>query len=86
MTDTMCAVVLDAPGPASALAIRNLQIPTPAPGWVLIHVKAFGPGCSELHTRPGLAQGVTFPRVLGTDGVGGGRPTPPRAQRAAAMS
>jgi NADPH2:quinone reductase len=36
MTGTMRAVVLDAPGPPSALTIGELPIPTPAPGWVLI--------------------------------------------------
>ena len=70
MTDTMRAVVLDAPGPASALTIRALPIPTAAPGWVLIRVKAFGLNRSELHTRLGLAQGVTCPRVLGIEAVG----------------
>ncbi len=70
MTDTMRAVVLDAPGPASRLTIRALPIPTPAPGWVLIRVKAFGLNRSELHTRLGLAQGVTFPRVLGIEAAG----------------
>jgi NADPH:quinone reductase-like Zn-dependent oxidoreductase len=70
MTSTMRAVVLDAPGPASALAIRDLPIPTPEPGWVLIRVKAFGLNRSELHTRLGLAQGVTFPRVLGIEAAG----------------
>jgi NADPH:quinone reductase-like Zn-dependent oxidoreductase len=70
MTDTMRAVVLDAPGPASALTIRDLPIPAPAPGWVLIQVRAFGLNRSELHTRLGLAQGVTFPRVPGIEAVG----------------
>ena len=70
MTDTMRAVVLDAPGPAEALQIRELPIPEPAPGWVLIRVKAFGLNRSELHTRLGLAQGVTFPRVLGIEATG----------------
>ena len=36
----------------------------------LIRVKAFGLNRSELHTCLGLAQGVTFPRVLGTETVG----------------
>jgi NADPH:quinone reductase-like Zn-dependent oxidoreductase len=67
MPDTMRAIVLDAPGPASALMIRELPIPSPQPGWVLIQVKAFGLNRSELHTRLGLAQGVTFPRVLGIE-------------------
>ncbi len=39
-------------------------------GWVLIKVKAFGLNRSELHTRLGLAQGVTFPRVLGIEAAG----------------
>jgi len=70
MTDTMRAIVLDAPGPPDALTIRELRVPTPAAGWVLIEVKAFGLNRSELHTRQGLASGVTFPRVLGIEAVG----------------
>ena len=66
----MRAVVLDAPGPPEALAIRDLPVPEPQPGWVLIEVRAFGLNRSELHTRLGLAQGVTFPRVLGIEAVG----------------
>jgi len=67
---TMRAVVLDAPGPPEALAIRELPVPKPSPGWVLIEVKAFGLNRSELHTRLGLAEGVTFPRVLGIEATG----------------
>jgi NADPH:quinone reductase-like Zn-dependent oxidoreductase len=37
---------------------------------VLIEVKAFGLNRSELHTRLGLADGVTFPRVLGIEAAG----------------
>jgi NADPH2:quinone reductase len=70
MTDTMRAIVLDAPGPPSALTIRDLPIPKPEKGWVLIKVKAFGLNRSELHTRLGLADGVTFPRVLGIEATG----------------
>src|SRR5207302_2177967 len=70
MTETMRAIVLDAPGPPRALTIRELPVPTPAAGWVLIEVKAFGLNRSELHTRQGLASGVTFPRVLGIEAVG----------------
>src|SRR5438046_9272653 len=67
MTDTMRAIVLDAPGPPDALTIRELPVPTPSIGWVLIEVRAFGLNRSELHTRQGLASGVTFPRVLGIE-------------------
>ena len=70
MTGTMRAVVLDAPGPPDALQIRDLPIPKPRPGWVLIEIKAFGLNRSELHTRLGLSEGVTFPRVLGIEAVG----------------
>src|SRR3954466_12155973 len=70
MTDTMRAIVLEAPGPPEALTILEVAVPTPAAGWVLIEVKAFGLNRSELHTRQGLASGVTFPRVLGIEAVG----------------
>ncbi|GAB0106067.1 zinc-binding alcohol dehydrogenase family protein [Nocardia sp. JMUB6875] len=68
--NTMRAVVLDAPGPVEALRIRELPIPVPEPGQVLIRVKAFGLNRSELHTRLGLAEGVVFPRVLGIEATG----------------
>jgi len=70
MVDMMRAIVLDAPGPPEALVIRKVPIPTPRFGWVLIRVRAFGLNRSELHTRLGLAQGVTFPRVLGIEAAG----------------
>ncbi|SDK91447.1 NADPH:quinone reductase [Arthrobacter sp. ok362] len=66
----MRAVVLDGPGPAEALVIRERAIPVPRPGQVLIRVRAFGLNRSELHTRLGLAEGVTFPRVPGIEAVG----------------
>jgi NADPH2:quinone reductase len=66
----MRAVVLDGPGPAEALVIRERAIPVPGPGQVLIRVRAFGLNRSELHTRLGLAEGVTFPRVPGIEAVG----------------
>ncbi len=66
----MRAVVLDAPGPPESLHIRDLQVPAPATGEVLIKVEAFGLNRSELHTRLGLAEGVTFPRVLGIEATG----------------
>ena len=71
MTSTMRAVVLDAPGPPEALEIRELPIPTPNDGWVLIEVKAFGLNRSELQTRLGFAgPDVTYPRVLGIEAAG----------------
>jgi NADPH:quinone reductase len=67
---TMRAVVLDGPGPAEALRLRDLPRPAPRAGQVLIRVMAFGLNRSELHTRLGLADGVTFPRVPGIEATG----------------
>jgi NADPH:quinone reductase len=70
MAETMRAIVLDAPGPPEALVIRDIPVPVPAAGWVLIRVRAFGLNRSELHMRLGLAEGVTFPRVPGIEATG----------------
>jgi NADPH:quinone reductase len=70
MASTMRAVVLDGPGPASALHIREIPVPTPRAGWALIAVKAFGLNRSELHSRLGMAEGMTWPRVLGIEAAG----------------
>ncbi len=67
---SMRAVVLDAPGPPEALQIRDVPVPVPKPGQVLIKVEAFGLNRSELHTRLGLADGVVFPRVPGIEATG----------------
>lgn len=67
---TMRAVVLDEPGPPESLQVRELPVPQPEPGQVLVRVRAFGLNRSELHTRLGLAEGVTFPRVPGIEATG----------------
>lgn len=68
----MRAVVLDTvPAPPEALVVRELPVPKPERGWVLIEVKAFGLNRSELKTRLGLADAdVTLPRVLGIEATG----------------
>jgi len=70
MMSMMKAVVLEAPGPPEALQICEVPIPTPGRGEVLIKVAAFGLNQSELHTRLGLAEGVTFPRIPGIEATG----------------
>src|SRR6185436_2482719 len=71
MTETMRAAVLAAPGPPDALQVRELPVPEPRPGWVLIEVDAFGLNRSELFTRLGMSgDAVTLPRVLGIEAVG----------------
>ena len=67
---TMRAIVLSGPGPVERLEMKDLPIPEPPVGWVRIAVRAFGLNRSELHTRLGLAEGVTFPRVPGIECVG----------------
>ncbi len=67
---TMKAVVIRKPGAPEVLAIEELPVPQPAPGWILIRVKAFGLNRSELFTRQGLSPSVRFPRVLGIEAVG----------------
>jgi NADPH:quinone reductase-like Zn-dependent oxidoreductase len=67
---TMKAAVIREPGAPEVLAIEELPVPQPAPGWVLIRVKAFGLNRSELFTRRGLSPSVQFPRVLGIEAVG----------------
>ncbi|NOX70061.1 MAG: zinc-binding dehydrogenase [Gammaproteobacteria bacterium] len=66
----MKAAVIREPGAAEVLVIEERPIPRPAPGWILIRVKAFGLNRSELFTRRGLSPGVRFPRVLGIEAVG----------------
>ncbi|MGJ6979238.1 zinc-binding alcohol dehydrogenase family protein [Aestuariimicrobium soli] len=66
----MRAVVLSQPGPVENLVLTERELPEPAEGWVRIRVRAFGLNRSELHTRLGLAEGVTFPRVLGIEATG----------------
>lgn len=73
---TMRAVVLDAPGPPSALAIREVPVPVPSVGQVLIRVRAFGLNRLELYLRLGLSEGVTFPRVPGVEATGSSKRAP----------
>ena len=67
---SMKAAVIRQPGAPEVLAIEKLKVPQPAPGWVLIRVKAFGLNRSELFTRQGHSPNVEFPRVLGIEAVG----------------
>ena len=70
MSGTMRAVVVDCPGAPEVLQLRDVPIPTPKPGWVLIRVTAFGLNRSELHFRQGLAYSGSFPRIPGIEASG----------------
>jgi NADPH:quinone reductase-like Zn-dependent oxidoreductase len=67
----MKAIVVDQPGGAEVLQIRDIPTPELKPGWVLVRVRAFGLNRSELYTRQGHSgEAVPFPRVLGIECVG----------------
>jgi NADPH2:quinone reductase len=70
MSGSMRAVVVESPGGPEVLEVRDIPIPTPTAGHVLIRVKAFGLNRSELHFRKGLAYSGTFPRVPGIEATG----------------
>ena len=57
----MRAYVIEAPGGAEALELREVPRPQERPGWVLIRVKAFGLNRSEWFTRRGESPSVRFP-------------------------
>ncbi|MFJ8648860.1 alcohol dehydrogenase catalytic domain-containing protein [Streptomyces sp. NPDC093546] len=62
--------MLNKPGPVTNLRLCRPPVPEPGPRWVRVKVEAFGLNRSELHTRLGLAEGVTFPRVPGIEATG----------------
>ena len=66
----MRAVVVEHPGGPEVLTLRDVPVPTPAPGWVLIRVEAFGLNRSEFHFRSGVASTGSFPRIPGIEAVG----------------
>ncbi|VEG30099.1 putative alcohol dehydrogenase [Actinomyces howellii] len=66
---TMRAAVLRAPG-IDNLVVTDLPVPEPGPGQVRLKVLAFGLNRSEYHSVTGLAEGMSFPRVLGIEAAG----------------
>ena len=66
----MKAAVTTKAGDPQVIEIREVAVPNPQPGWVLIQVKAFGLNRSELFTRRGDSPGVKFPRIQGIECVG----------------
>ncbi|WP_241795428.1 zinc-binding dehydrogenase [Microbacterium sp. C5A9] len=66
----MRAVVVERAGGPEVLELREVTVPTPATGEVLIRVKAFGLNRSELHFRRGAAYSGSFPRIPGIEAAG----------------
>lgn len=67
----MLAAVVHEPGGPEKLILEERPIPEVRPGWVLVHVRAFGLNRAELLTRAGASgDAVKFPRVIGIECVG----------------
>lgn len=66
----MRAVVIEHPGGPEVLEVREVPVPAPTSGDVLIRVKAFGLNRSELHFRGGAAYSGSFPRIPGIEATG----------------
>lgn len=68
MADTMRAAVIDAFGPADAIRVAEVPVPTPGDGEVLVRVHAVGVNAIDWFSRAGRGVGVrSFPAVLGWD-------------------
>ncbi|WP_205570037.1 MULTISPECIES: zinc-binding dehydrogenase [Actinomyces] len=67
---TMLAARLSEPGSVENLQVTELAVPDPPQGWVRLKVMAFGLNRSEYHSVTGLAEGMTFPRILGIEATG----------------
>ena|GEM_PF-28445 len=67
---TMLAAQLSESGSIGNLRIVELPMPAPPDGWVRLKVMAFGLNRSEYHSVHGLAEGMTFPRILGIEASG----------------
>ena len=67
---TMLAAQLSESGSIGNLRIVELPMPAPPDGWVRLKVMAFGLNRSEYHSVHSLAEGMTFPRILGIEASG----------------
>ena len=67
---SMNAWVIEQPGGPEVFQLRELPLPQPEPGQVLIRIEAFGLNRSEYFTRIGDSPSVLFPRVLGIECAG----------------
>jgi NADPH:quinone reductase-like Zn-dependent oxidoreductase len=66
----MKAAVVSRAGGPEVLEMRDVPVPVPQPGQVLVRVRALGLNRGELLTRQGHSPAVQFPRILGLECAG----------------
>lgn len=64
MNGTMRALQLDTPRSPTALRLRDIPVPEPAPGWARIRVEAFGLNRADLETADRRVPGVECAGVV----------------------
>jgi NADPH:quinone reductase-like Zn-dependent oxidoreductase len=68
--DTMKALLFRSFGPPDVLSVQEIAQPAPAPGEVLVQVKAAGINPSDVKNVSGAFKATTLPRVPGRDFAG----------------
>ena len=66
----MKAIVIYEAGGPEKLVYTEVPVPEVKPGWSLVRIIGRGVNHSEIFTRDGQSPSVTFPRILGIEGVG----------------
>ena len=70
MTTKMKALLLESTDGPEAVAVRDVDVPTPGPGEVRVAIKAASVNHRELFIAHGQYPGMTVPSVMGCDGAG----------------
>jgi NADPH:quinone reductase len=66
----MRAIVVQKLGPPEVLELREVPIPEPGPGQVLVRLHAVGVNFSDTERRRGVYAGLELPWIPGTEGAG----------------
>jgi len=66
----MRAIVVQKLGPPEVLELREVPVPEPGPGQVLVRLHAVGVNFSDTERRRGVYAGLELPWIPGTEGAG----------------
>jgi NADPH:quinone reductase len=66
----MRAIVVQKLGPPEVLELREVPVPEPGPGQVLVRLQAVGVNFSDTERRRGVYAGLELPWIPGTEGAG----------------